>query len=289
MDTYFKLVMAFEEEAYAQSAAEQVFQLIDETEQRLSRFIPDSEISRINRMKAGDQLALDVETWDVMKQAFYAQQLSQGAFDIGVARHMDIFRATKQGILTEFEMQNALQKVQQDKSSCVFYLDPEQPLIICGKPGMQFDLGGIGKGFALDLAKAKLNELEITNFSLSAGDSTLILGNNEEQKPHWSYPIAAKFEQRVLKLSNCSISASGTYYQGKHIFDPRTGDNDMEAPYQLVWVCAKTAVLSDAFSTAAFMLSPSEMQVCIDESEDILWMAYATNGKLHFVGNDDLN
>lgn len=289
MATYFKLVICFEEEAYAISAADQVFELIDQTEQRLSRFIPDSEISRINRMKSGDQLALDFETWEVMKQAFHAQQLSQGAFDIGVARHMDIFRATKQGILTDFEMHKALEKVQYEKSSCAFYLDPDQPLIICGEPGMQFDLGGIGKGYALDLVKRKLAELEITTFSLSAGDSTLLLGNDTERKAHWSYPVAAKYEQRVLPLANCSVSASGTYYQGKHIFDPRTGDNDFEAAYQMVWVCAKTAMLSDAFSTAAFMLAPDQMEACINSSEDILWMAYSSDGKLHFVGNNDLN
>lgn len=289
MATYFKLVICFEEEEYALSAAEQAFRLIDETEQRLSRFIPDSEISRINRMKAGDQLALDYETWEVMKQAFHAQQLSQGAFDIGVARHMDIFRATKQGILTDFEMHNALQKVQKEKASCAFYLDPDQPLIICGEPGMKFDLGGIGKGYALDLVKRKLAEFEIETFSLSAGDSTLLLGNDVTRKAHWSYPVAAKYEQRILNLANCSVSASGTYYQGKHIFDPRTGDNDFEAPYQMVWVCAKTAMLSDAFSTAAFMLEPEEMADCINRSEEILWMAYSLDGKLHFIGNNDLN
>lgn len=289
MATYFKLVIAHEEESYALSASEQIFRLIDEMEQRLSRFIPDSEISRINKLKSGEQLPLDFETWEVMKLAFEAQQVSQGAFDIGVARHMDIFRAAKQGILTEFEMYKALQKVQSEKAQCAYYLDPEKPLIICGEPGMKFDLGGIGKGYALDQIRIKLQELEIKNFSLSAGDSTLLLGNDESIKPHWTYPIAAKYEQRVLKLSNCSVSASGTYYQGKHIFDPRTGENDLEVQYDMVWVCARSAALSDAFSTAAFMLSPEDIQISIAQHAEILWVAYASDGKLHFIDQNDLN
>jgi len=289
MATYFKLVIMNEEENYAISSSDQVFTLIDDMEKRLSRFIPDSEIARINRMKPGDQLALDFETWEVMKIAFYANQLSGGSFDIGVAHQMDIFRATKQGILNEFEMNNALIKAQEKKSNSAFYLDPDKPLIICGEPGMQFDLGGIGKGYVLDKAKELLEELDIKTFSLSAGDSTLLLSNDADVQPFWKYPVSAKLEQQVLKLSNVSVSASGTYYQGKHIFDPRSGQNDFNALYDMTWVAAKSAAISDAFSTAAFMLSVAEMGTCIDSSDDIIWMAYSRDGKLHFIGNEDLN
>lgn len=289
MATYFKIVIYNEEEEYAINAADQVFRLIDEMEQRLSRFIPDSEISRINRMKAGDQLPIDFETWEVMKKAFQAHQLSGGAFDIGVARHMDIFRATKQGILNDFEMHNGLQKEQEKKAKAAFFLDPDKPLIICGEPGMQFDLGGIGKGYVVDAVKRHLLDMGIETFSLSAGDSTLLLSNNVDVLPFFKYPISAKFEQRILKLENITISASGTYYQGKHIFDPRTGENDFKTPYDMTWVAATNASFSDAFSTAAFMLSVEEMEQCIVNSDEIIWMAYAKDGKLHFVGKNDIN
>ena len=289
MATYFKLVIYNEEEKYAINASDQVFRLIDEMENRLSRFIPDSEISRINRMRSGDQLPIDFETWEVMKRAFQAHQLSGGAFDIGVARHMDIFRATKQGILNDYEMHNALQKEQERKSKAQFYLDPDQPLIICGEPGMQFDLGGIGKGYVVDVVKNHLQAIGIATFSLSAGDSTLLLSNDPKVLPFFKYPISAKFEQRILKLNNLTISASGTYYQGKHIFDPRTGENDFDSPYDMTWVAATNASFSDAFSTAAFMLSVEEMEEIITKSDEIIWMAYAKDGKLNFVGKNDIN
>lgn len=288
MATYFKLVIKNEEEDYALNASDQVFALIDEMEQRLSRFIPDSEISRINRMRAGDQLYLDYETWDVMKMAFRAHQLSLGTFDIGVARHMDIFRASKQGILNEFERHNALLKEQEKKSKSAFYLDPDQPLIICGEAGMQFDLGGIGKGYVLDIAKKHLLEMDIDHFCISAGDSTLLVSSPSQNEDAWKFPISAKYEQKIIKLNNQSISASGIYYQGNHIFDPRSGENDYEAPYDMAWVTATNAALSDAFSTAAFMLTTEEMVHCVNSSEDIIWMAYAQDGKLHFIGNYDL-
>ena len=82
MATYFKLVIYNEEEKYAINASDQVFRLIDEMEHRLSRFIPDSEISRINRMRSGDQLPIDFETWEVMKMAFQAHQLMREATDV---------------------------------------------------------------------------------------------------------------------------------------------------------------------------------------------------------------
>jgi thiamine biosynthesis lipoprotein len=287
MATYFKLVIHHEDEGYAQNAADQVFALIDEMEHRLSRFIPDSDIARINRMKANDQLALDYDTWQVMKSAFHVHQMSHGAFDIGVARQMDIFRAAKQGILNDYEMNQALIKEHERKKQSAFYLDPDQALIICGEPGMQFDLGGIGKGYVLDVAKLHLKDMEIYEFSLSAGDSTVLVGNQTSQPSPWRFPISAKFEQRMVSLDDISISASGTYYQGKHIFDPRTGQNDFEAPYDMTWVAAKSAAISDAFSTATFMLAQDEIENCVSNSEDILWVAYATAGNLHFVSKND--
>lgn len=289
MATYFKLVIYNEEEHYAISAADQVFRLIDDMEKRLSRFIPDSEISHINKMREGDQLPLDFETWEVMKLSFQAHQISGGTFDIGVAKHMDIFRATKQGILNEFEMHNALQKEQTRKSQAAFYLDPDKPLIICGQAGMQFDLGGIGKGYVVDAVKKHLLEMDIQTFSVSAGDSTLLLCNNKAVMPFFKYPISAKYEQRILKLDNVTVSASGTYYQGKHIFDPRTGENDFDSPYSMTWVAATNAAISDAMATAAFLLNPEEMVECVANTEEIIWMAYAKDGKLHFVGKNGLN
>ena len=288
MATEFILTIKDEAEDYALNVSQQVFDLIDVLEMKLSRFIPDSDISRINRMKAGEQLAIDFETWEVITKSINLTALSHGAFDIGVAKHMDIFRATKERILTEFEMSRALEKVQLDKQKAKLFVDPDKPMIYCVEPGMCFDLGGIGKGYALDQTQKLLDELEVGTYSLSAGESTVLFKNDEEVLPFWTYPISNKSEQKELHLSNIIVSASGTYFQGNHIFDPRTGKNDFVPDKDRVWVASTDTSYSDAFSTAFFLLSVEEIEEIIGHNEKIIWAAYSKDGVLNFVPENDI-
>lgn len=283
MATEFYLVIENETEEYAESASVQVFELIDSLEQKLSRFIPDSDISRINRMKPEEQMPIDFETWDVIKQAIEVSQLTHGAFDIGVARHLDIFRATKQGILNQYEASQALKKVQVEKHEASIFIDPEKPMVYCVKRGFQFDLGAIGKGYALDRVKLLMKELDIETFSMSAGDSTILVSNDKEVKAAWGFPIAAAEEKRQVSLDNHSVSASGTFYQGNHIFDPRTGKNDFSPQYQRVWVATQEASYSDAFATAFFLLEEDDISKLVESSKKIIWVAYSKDGNLHFL------
>lgn len=283
MATEFVLIIKNEGKDYAQSAAQQVFQLIDDLEAKLSRFRPDSDIARINKMKAKDQLPLDRETWEIMQMAISISGLTAGSFDIGVARHMDIFRATKEGILSEYEMTQALEKAQTYKEQAQLFLDPEKPMMYCVQPGIQFDLGGIGKGYALDSVHELMIDLEIENYCLSAGESTISFQNNTEVLPHWDYPISSKAEQKQMELSNIVVSASGTSFQGQHIFDPRTGKNDFAPQYQRVWVAANSAALSDALSTAFFLLPLTKSKKIVQATHEIEWFAYTEGKDIIFI------
>lgn len=289
MATQFLIRIENEEEGYAENAAIQCFQRLDELEAKLSRFVADSDISRINKMATEDQLPLDSETWQVIKQAIQAQQWTAGTFDIGVAEHMDIFRAAKQGILNEFEMNKALEQAQQAKLGSSIYLSPDSPVIYCIKAGMRFDLGGIGKGYALDQLALLLDDLGVNTYSISAGDSTVMVRNEAATKSDWEYTIASATEQKKLRLSNTIVSASGTFHQGNHIFDPRTGNNTAVSEFDRIWVASDNAAYSDAFSTGLFLLSVEEIEKLVDSIPEITWVAYSKAGKLHFLSRNPLN
>ena len=69
MATQFHIEIVGEKQEDAENAAELCFRRIDELELILSRFVPDSDISRINRMESGDELMLDHETWQILKHS----------------------------------------------------------------------------------------------------------------------------------------------------------------------------------------------------------------------------
>ena len=286
MATQFLITIAHEEADYAESVALRCFDRLDELEMKLSRFVADSDISRINKLPAGEQMPLDYETWEVMKQAILVQQWTGGTFDIGVAEHMNIFRAAKQGILNEFEMSRALEKAQEDKHNASLYLDPDQPRFYCIKEGMQFDLGGIGKGYALDQLALLLADMEIANYTISAGDSTIITKGKPETGEFWEYTIATASQQKKLGLTDIVVSASGTFHQGNHIFDPRTGTNTGVSDYDRIWVASTNAAFSDAFSTGLFLLPVEEIQKLVDTVQEITWVA-CSMGESHLFFNEN--
>ena len=56
------------------------------------------------------------------------------------------------------------------------------------------------------------------------------------------------------------MSASGTFHQGNHIFDPRTGKNSGVSEFDRIWVASKKAAYSDAFATGFFLQSVKEIE-----------------------------
>jgi thiamine biosynthesis lipoprotein len=133
-----------------------------------------------------------------------------------------------------------------------------------GPPGLDLDLGAIGKGWALDKALEVLGEWSVGNALLHGGTSTaLAVGSSTpEASPHSGWPVGAGggwpgTPGRVL-LAGRALSGSGTEVKGAHILDPRTG---RPAAHQLAaWASAPSAALSDALSTAFFAMSAAEVE-----------------------------
>ena len=282
MATRFSIQIVGEEYEDAETASMLCFQRLDALELVLSRFVPDSDISRINRMKSGDELLLDFETWDVLKKAIAIHQKTDGAFDIGVAEYVDVFRATKQGILSDFEMANAMQSVFKKAQNASIYVDPETPKIYCVQEGMTFDLGAIGKGFALDQLSELLEEMSIKNYVINAGNSSVLAKGVSKNASCWSFPISSTHEEFAVQLNNSAVSATGTFFQGDHIFDPRIGQNVCNSLYERVWVSSQSAALSDAYSTACFLLEKEQLNELLQNNPEIAWIAISENGKIQF-------
>ncbi|MDY8136146.1 FAD:protein FMN transferase [Aquimarina sp. 2201CG5-10] len=282
MATQFFVKILHHDKEYAQSVADQCFGRIDVLEHTLSRFIPDSDISRINKLEEGAHVLIDHETHECLKIAIEVMALTEGVFDIGMAEAIDVFRGYKKGILNATEYTEALKQVFLKKNAGSLYIDPETPKVYCVKEGIQIDLGGIGKGYALDQLTSILDAHDIKTYALSAGDSTLLLRNDPTQKPYWNYTLNSTKEEKLLNLSNTVISASGLYWSDKHIFDPKTGSNDITTLYQRMWISADKAVYADAFSTAFFLMPIQQIKETCKITPGIDWVAYSQDGNIQY-------
>lgn len=278
MATNFSLKISGVECSISEHVAGLCFQQLDELEMKLSRFVPDSDISRINRMKSGQEIMLEEEVYDCLRLAIEISSLTNGYFDVGTAELSDIYRGYQNGILNEFEYGNAISSAMKEKAGGSLYLNPDMAMIHCVADGFKVDLGGIGKGFALDLLKEFCLDNNIKNFSFSAGGSTVLICEDTPMK----FQLSAKNEQRDIHLTHASVSSSGTGQQGNHIFNPATGQNE-ERLYDRVWVCSPQAGYSDAFATAFFSMQEHEIQEVSQDIEEINWVAISSDGTIKFI------
>ena len=142
-------------------------------------------------------------------------------------------------------------------------LDPQARAIAFDHPGIELDLGAIGKGYAMDRASAILRAEGIAQALISSGSSSIYALGAPPGEPGWEvsicHPLDRRQQVRSLHLRNLSISISGAHEQrfvlnGKmfgHLLDPRTG---MPVENMLMTaVIAESNTASDALSTAFFV------------------------------------
>ena len=185
------------------SIARECGELVDDLERRLSRFIETSEVSRINRLRAGETLQLTEDTHRCLTLAARASMETGGLFDVTQGRRIAL---RKDGGAAPPELEAGR-----------LFVHPDAPAITCQTPGRQVDLGGIGKGYALDRVKELLRDFAVEGGMLEAGASTLCAFGSEA----WPTELGGGAGDRlVLELRETTLSASGTQGQGGHIVHP---------------------------------------------------------------------
>jgi thiamine biosynthesis lipoprotein len=239
------------------SAAPLAFAEIKRIEGLLSKYNPDSEISRLNNL---GRLAVNPGTFYIIERAKYFWEASSGAFDITVAPLMDLWGFTDKKYRRpgNLEIEGILRLIGSDK----IILDKNKNVVELKIPGMKLDLGAIAKGYAVDCAIKRLREAGIKNCLINAGGQIYCLGT-KSGKP-WKVAIKDPRSPGLLdklELEDTAVATSGDYMQyftkGKtrysHIMDPRRG-YPADSGVASVTVIAPDGLTADALSTAIFVL-----------------------------------
>lgn len=238
-------------------AAAIAFAEIKRIEDLLSKYKPDSEISRLN--KAGS-LTASTETFYIIEKAKEFWQASDGAFDITVAPLVDLwgFTEKKYYLPKEEEVKNTLNLVGSDK----IILHNENNMIEFKTSGMKIDLGAIAKGYAVDCAVKKLKETGIKSCLINAGGQIYALG--DKSGVPWKVAIQDPRKKGFidyLELRDTAVATSGDYEQYflqdkqryAHILNPKTG-YPADSGVISVTVTAPDGLTADALATAIFVL-----------------------------------
>lgn len=229
-------------------------------------FDPASELSRLNATAADKPFECSVELWNLLAQARRFHRLSGGAFDVTIDPLMRLWGfggSPRTTIPTEQEIAEAKRRVGLEKVE----FDEEKRTVRFTVPGMSINLGGIAKGYALDLTVAEAKRNGVSCGWIDLGGNVTALSEPPPGKKNYRAGLRDPFLRGqsffgVIPILNESVSTSGDYERNTtiegvrcgHIIDPRTG---RPATGRIsATVVAPTGVESDALSTTAFLAGP---------------------------------
>lgn len=260
MATRFELVLLGDDERRLRSAGEEALREVAEVDRRFSFYSTTSELSYVNRHAAIKPVVLAPDFFDLLSTIQQLWKETDKAFDPSVGPLMRAWGfADGKNRLPEHD---ELERSRAISGFGHVLLDPEASSVQFEKPGCELDLGGIGKGYALDLASGVLREHNIGNALLHGGTSTVAaMGISYDGNP-WRIGIQdgeTSFGHVDLIDSSLSVSAtSGKRFfhddqEYGHIIDPRSGTPARGAAVAAC-IC-QSATTADAMSTAALVLA----------------------------------
>ena len=273
---------------YAARLAQEVWDEIDRIEGELSRFLPTSDIARLNeRARQRDESWLEIgsEAWECFLLGLAVNELSGGAFDMTLGALLEARRSDDDRIALAEKTDGwggggskYLQLAEEPLRARLLHSDA------------QLDLGAIGKGFALDLAAQLLRDWSIENALLYAGQSTVLaLGDTPpvendaaskgastcSAENGWALelrlPEVDEAENPAsagrVEIKDAALSGSAQSLHGYHIIDPHTGQSARQ--WRASWAVAPSAALSDACSTAFMAMNETEIRVFCEQQPAI--------------------
>lgn len=258
-------------------AASAALDLIHRLEDQMTVYRDDSELSAINRQAAAEAVPVEPKLFELLGQAAEIANRTDRGFDPTSGPLIALWRQCRKAgrIPTDEEITAALERTGIQHVQ----FDEDHRTIRFGRQGIELNLGGIGKGAAIDRAGTLLSKQEIDSWLLHGGRSSLLARGEHAGQSGWPvgirHPLFPHRRLATILLQDRGLSTSGSGVQsfrhgGKrygHILDPRTG---LPAETMLsVTVVAPTAAEADALSTAFYVLGVENARRYCDNHQEV--------------------
>jgi len=279
---------------------------IDHLEGLWSRFLPESEVSRLNGC-AGSFIELSAETLLLLERALEGWRLSGGAFDAmvlaavvaaGYDRSFNELGADEEGSIGPMATAAAAASATMDGPPLVI-----RARTACVREGVGFDAGGIGKGLAADLVVAELLELGASGACVNLGGDLRLAGDSPAGSG-WTIGIEHSWSPTPLALVGIREGAVATSTTLKrrwragaewhhHLIDPRSGlpsDSDLNhvtvvaAEGWAAEVLAKAVLLNGSEFAFNIVGGTGAEALAVDETGHVM----ASDGFAAFLGGAEL-
>lgn len=258
-------VTLYGERAACEAGFRTVRRKFEEIERRFSRFRPDSELSKLNAAAARDWVVCSAPMWRILTAAREAWKFSGGAFDVSAGPLMTLwgFYRKRNALPSADEIAAVRERV----GLQYVEFDDARRAVRFARPGIELDLGGLVKGYAVDCAAEQLRASGLRRGLVDLGGNLYALPEPPPGRKAYRIAIRAPnaksgVAERWFPLRDRAVATSGAYerfveFAGVrygHIMNPATG---RPAPGGLaVSVFASTALRADVLSTVLYVKGP---------------------------------
>ena len=223
-----ELSLYYNNKKAAREIADQAIAMVNALEQRYSRYLPDSILSKINASAGQSGISVDPETTALLDYAQTCYQQSNGLFDVtsGVLRNVWDFKSNN--LPKQQDVEAVQQLVGWDK------LNWTPPRITLPESGMELDFGGIVKEYAADGCANLCRSLGIKSGMVNMGGDIYVIGPHPDGNS-WIIGIQdPRNPDNVItsiELKQGGLASSGDYQRSmviddkrySHILNPKTG------------------------------------------------------------------
>ncbi|HAD44325.1 FAD:protein FMN transferase [Alloalcanivorax venustensis] len=248
---------------------------LEDINQEMSTYLPDSAISRFNGLEAGGSLVLPSDFAMVLDEALGLAEATDGAYDVTVGPLVNLWGF---GPDPERFEPPAAEDIEAARRRVGWHKLKLDDRTLTQPGGVYLDLSSIAKGFAVDKLAHLLEKAGISNYLVEIGGELRASGTKPQGLP-WRVaverPIPGVREvEKVVPLRDLAIASSGDYRNffekdGKlysHTLDPRTG-RPVEHKLGSVTVLHSSCATADGLATALTVLGPEKGLAFAEERE----------------------
>lgn len=251
---------------------------------QMSTYKPTSEVSRVNERAAREAVKVTAELLGLLKTAEQYSRDTQGAFDITYASVGYLYDYRNRRRPDDSQIKSVLPAVNYRH----ILLDANSQTVRFTQPGVRIDLGGIGKGYAVDRAIRVLHQRGVERALVTAGGDSRIIGDRFGQP--WVVGIRhPDRKQEVIAripLEDAAFSTSGDYeryfdedgVRHHHILDPHTGRSASKV--RSATIIGPTATRTDGLSKTAFVLGPERAMEIYNQLDDVDAILVTPDGRV---------
>jgi thiamine biosynthesis lipoprotein len=266
MGTYLELTVWHHEPQTAKRLIRDAVQEAHRLDAILSNYDPDSALSRLNRRAGAGSMRVPVELFELLASSRELGEKTGGMFDVTVGPLMELWQkaAAKNQVPSASEFNQARSLVNYRNLSLH---RPDEAALI--RSGMNIDLGGIGKGYAVDRMTKILQASGVSAALINFGGSSMSTIGAPPGKISWEIAVQdsdgrlrGAIHLRDLALSTSASMGHGWSIDGKkygHLIHPLTGVPITEA--RMATVITPSATLAEALTKPLVLIGASAMRI----------------------------